>query len=91
MEAGDGEVDGLVDEVVDEDAGLRRLEGAFVEEGAGTLAEVARSALLRMCEDHFHRRDSIWLGGNRGEPKSRYVSGHTVSTERSPSLKRLPN
>ena len=56
VEAGDRQVDGLVDEVVDEDAGLGRLEGAFVEEGAGALTEVAGDAFLRVGEDHLHGR-----------------------------------
>jgi len=39
---------------VDEDAGLGGLEGAFMEEGASALAEVAGDTLLRVGEDHLH-------------------------------------
>src|SRR5205809_1851803 len=56
VEAGDRQVDGLVYEVVDKDAGLGGLEGAFVEEGAGALAEMAGNAFLRVGEDHLHGR-----------------------------------
>ena len=40
VEAGDGDVHRLVDEVVHPDAGLGGLEGPLVLEGAGALAEV---------------------------------------------------